>query len=156
MPRWMKTPKATLGGLGDQPKWKALYTTDSERVLVDETGKYAPEMEVAQETHDDIFHVFRFSLDRLKAVKGYLVPGKYRADWPHPLSHYEEWFTKSLASVARSAGSTEANLRTALCSVNVKKRAQAYRVIGGYHGFMEFDQRPLTLSSSELDERWSR
>lgn len=81
-----------------QPSWKILYSTDCERVLIDETGVYSPEMEVCQEIFDSSesstckccdgsgiecdnpdceygrvetgnkFEVFRFSLDRYKIV----------------------------------------------------------------------------------------
>ena len=149
---WM----TTFGGLNSQPKWKALYTTDEERVEVDETGEYPPEMEVAQEIDDDHFEVFSFSLDRLKVVKGHLVPAGYKADWPLLVHQYDAWFAKDLASVAKTVGTTEAKLRAAFVSEGVKARAWAYNAVGSHHGFVNFDQYPETLTTEELDKRWDR
>jgi len=154
---WM----TTFGGLNSQPEWEALYTTDEERVEVDKTGVYPPEMEVAQDLEDGDddgghFEVFRFSLDRLKEVKGYLVSERYQADWPHAASQYQEWFVKSLPEVARSMGTTATKLRAAFCSKDAKDRAWAYSSVGGHHGFVNLDNYPLTLTTEELDKRWGR
>lgn len=52
-----------------QPVWKTIVATDYSRVKIDETGEYAPEMEIAQESENERFDVYRFSLDKLQAVK---------------------------------------------------------------------------------------
>jgi hypothetical protein len=144
-----------------QPTWRTLTATDYSRIEVDETGVYAPEMEIAQDLENGSFEVFRFSLDRLREVAGevsgkvYLVTERYRPDWPHPLPAYDEWFAKDLAEVATSHGTTEEELRAALCSEDPKDRGWAYESIGGHWGFVNLDTDPLILTAEELDQRWN-
>lgn len=141
-----------------QPKWKTIQATDYSRIQVDETGVYAPEMEVAQDCENGTFEVFRFSLDRLKRDEesGFLIPFGWDESWPYGASVYREWFDRDLARVADSIGSKVADLRTALCSDGTNDRAWAYEAIGGYHGFVNLDSDPLTLTESELDARWEK
>jgi hypothetical protein len=147
-----------------QPVWRRVYATDDRQLFVDETGVYAPELEVAQEIDDEPaaerFEVFRFSLDRLKVVTvdgaSYLVSDKYAPDWPHPVASYVEWFAKHLPSVAATVGSTESDLISALTCEDPGTRAEAYEAICSHFGYHEFDSYPLTLSEDELNARWSK
>lgn len=143
-----------------QPKWKLLWSTDYSAVWLDETGVYDPEMEIAQEYERNgktRFQVYRFSLDKQKAVRRegvvYIVPARWDETWPHPLPDYEEWFIGDLARVASSIGATENEMIEALTSDDVNDRAGAYESIGGYHGFDNLDQYPQDLSERELERR---
>lgn len=137
-----------------QPVWKLVYATDYSALYRDETGVYPEELAVAQTDDDrdeddpDRHHVYRFAIERCAIVRGYLVHVSLvgRADLPYAWSRYEEWFAKDLASVARSVGSSCADLIAALCSEDAPTRACAYEAIGGYHGFDNFDQYPDTWS----------
>jgi hypothetical protein len=145
-----------------QPQWKTLFCTDYSRVQIDETGVYAPEMEVAQDNGDDesapAFAVYRFSLDKLKTVrangKAYLVPAAYDATWPHPVASYQEWFADDLKAIAASAGTTRRELVAAFTSDDVNARAWAYETVAGYHGFANLDSDPLCLTEEEFNDRW--
>lgn len=139
-----------------QPRWKCIQATDYDRVLVDETGVYVPEMEIAEEAREGRFKVFRFSLDRLKEVNGFLVPFTYGADWPHPVASYEEWFADDLPDVERTCGLDPGTLRALLLSDEPLARAEAYECIGQHHGFVNLDSDPLMLTENELDARWSK
>lgn len=145
-----------------QPKWKCIQAMGYSRVLVDETGVYEPEMEIAQDIGRGFFEVYRFSLDRLKEVEGsegprrYLVTERYEPSWSHPLPSYEEWFAESLPHVARASGTSSSVLRECLCSETVLARAEAYEAIGSYHGFINLDSDPLMLTEDQLNERWAR
>jgi hypothetical protein len=137
-----------------QPNWKPLYETDYSSLYEDTTGVYAPELEIFEDNESDgTCQVFRFSVDQCAVVDGYLVLASIArsTDLPHPMHCYVEWFAKDLASVASSVGSTEADLILALCSPDPGTRAEAYEAIGGYHGFINFDQYPrnCTIRSSE-------
>lgn len=144
-----------------QPKWKLLWSTDYSALFVDETGVYDPEMMIAQESDDDgktKFQVFRFSVDKQKEVrKGntiYVVPDRYDESWPHPIKVYEEWYIKDLKKVANSVGGSVEELIEQLASDNPSTRSGAYESIGGYHGFMNFDQYPETWSEKKMDKDW--
>lgn len=134
-----------------QPKWGLLIVTDYSRILVDETGQYPPEMEIAEDLENGMFAVFRFPLPQLKNERGHLVTLNYADDWPHPLPDYDEWFAASLAAVARAHGATKKELSDALCSADPYRRAWAYECIGSYHGFENFDSPPRILSKEEVD-----
>jgi hypothetical protein len=155
-----------------QPVWKLVYATDYSALYRDETGVYPEELAVVQTDDDrdeddpDRHHVYRFAVERCAivrlddngdvtddpTVRGYLVHASLvgRTDLPHAWSRYEEWFAKDLASVARSIGSSRADLIAALCSEDAPTRACAYEAIGGYHGFANFDQYPDTWSESNF------
>lgn len=102
--------------------------------------------------------VYRVCVEHLKEVRKddhmYLVPFRYEDSWPHPLSAYEEWFTKDLASVASFAGTKEEELRADLVSFNPMTRAYAMETLAGYFGWHEFDSDPLLLSHREIQERY--
>lgn len=148
-----------------QPTWKLLWSTDCTRLLVDATGVYPPELEIADEVFDapdaERFVVHRVCLERCQAVRPdpggpvYLVPGAWTPEWAHPLPSYVEWFAKHLGAVASSAGTTEEDIIAGLCSDDPSERASAYQDIIGHFGAHEFDSYPLLLSEEELNKRWS-
>ncbi len=144
-----------------QPKWSTIQRTDYSCIQIDETGVYAPEMEIAQDLENGTFEVSRFSLDRLKLSHGgygYLIPLAYTEDWPHPVHMYREWFDGEgeLTAIARFIGSTENELRTAFQSLDTLARAWAWESVGSYWGFANLDGDPLILTEDELNERWAK
>lgn len=136
-----------------QPSWKLVYSTDCTALYEDTTGVYAPELAVSEDCGDGTYQVFRFSVDQCALVGSYLVLASIatRTDLPHPMPSYVEWFAKDLASVASSVGSSKEDLIEALCHADAGTRAAAYEAIGGYHGMINFDQYPETLTESQMD-----
>ena len=133
-------------------------------VYRDTTGVYAEEAEklfVLDAVYHESFTVYRFSLDRLKQVRDgenlYLVPVRFDASWPYPVSHYDEWFHKDLNSIAKSTGQTVQELREAFCSEDARVRAFAYEAIGDYHGYENLDGYPLTFTNrTEVEARYAK
>jgi hypothetical protein len=159
-----------------QPTWKLLQNLGDVNpidyggyfVFTDETGVYSPEAELLispdeEPAEDDPqYMIYRFSLDRFKTIEDeethtiYLIPYRYNVDeWPYPASRYDEWFHKDLASVARFIGSTVEEMRSDLCSEDPLSRAHAYRAIGDYHGFENFDGYPLRLTRADVETRYA-
>lgn len=154
-----------------QPKWKVRSRSDDTLVLEDTTGVYDPEVEYADEINDAgaedkdgcplaTFEVFRFTPYQQKVVRHagrrYLVPVRYQPSWPHPIHKYPVWFVSSLPDIARSHGTTEAELVQALCSDEVQQRVWAYQCIGGHWGYHNLDGYPLTMDEHELEARWDK
>ncbi len=158
-----------------QPVWKKIGTVgdvnpldyDGGFIYEDETGVYPPELEYIQaqsESNADEsgpWKVYRWSLDRCETVtvgeKTLLVPFGFptRADLPHPITDYDEWFNSDLESAASSADRTVENLRAAFCHEDAQLRAWAYLDLAQYHGFENFDSDSLTFTSrKELEARY--
>lgn len=85
----------------------------------------------------------------------YLVPMAYDETYPKPVSEYQEWFVKDLASIAATVGMDVADLRAALCSENILDLANAYRAIADHHGWHELDSYPLMLSRNDIEKRYA-
>lgn len=117
-----------------------IYPEAAEKLLVDE----------------DTYTVYRFPLDRLKLVDGYLVPLAYVPNWPHPLEKYDEWFHEELGEVAEFSGTQKAQLELAFTSADPVDRAFAYEAVGNHFGWVEFDSYPLTISRQEAEKRYRR
>ena len=147
-----------------QPNWKLIANLGDVNpidhggyfVYQDTTGVYTEEAEKVF-VYEDSWQVYRFHLDRLKMVQGYLVPLRYSPDWPEPLFRYDEWFHKDLASVALHTGQSVQALRTDFCSENALDRARAYEAIGDYHGYENLDGYPLTFTNrKEIEARYKK
>jgi hypothetical protein len=150
-----------------QPTWKLIANLGDVNpieyggyfVYRDETGTYTEEAELLLEPPEDAteerWTVYRVPLDRCKLIRGYLVSAKYKADWPHPLPSYDEWFHKDLEGVADSMDWDIDELREAFCSADPLKRAEAYRAVGDYHGWENLDSYPLTLTREEVETRYT-
>jgi hypothetical protein len=143
-----------------QPEWRLFKSLgDLGEIYEDQTGQYEPEVELweAYETErgKTRFLVHRFSLERKSLYKGRIIPFGFhkRADLPHPIGQYEEWYSKDLGSVASSAGTTKARLARDLTSADPLRRFWAYYAIGGHYGFDNFDSDPLDLSEKEFEKR---
>jgi hypothetical protein len=152
-----------------QPVWKLVANLGDAHpfdyggyfIYQDQTGVYPPEgvllVEPEDDDHDDHdegrYLVYRFVLDRLKEVHGYLVPIRYQPDWPHPVHRYEEWFTDSLDEVADCCD--QHDIRELLCSADPLALAHAYRAIGDYHGFENLDSYPRRLTRELVEKEFS-
>jgi hypothetical protein len=141
-----------------QPKWREVAQTDFYRLLVDDTGVYDPEVEIADEIGDPGFNLYRVELERFKTVivggTRYLVPIEWTEEWPHETPQYQPWFYDDLESIASSTSETREDLISQLCSEDPKERLGVYLSIGGHWGWENFDGYPLVLSEQELHERW--
>jgi hypothetical protein len=140
-----------------QPKWKCVAQLGDASpveyggywVFVDETGVYTPEAELWEPGPEegDEGTVSRFSLEICTYVNGVLSDNKY-----HP--NHPAWFAEDLTDVARCVGLAVSSLRKDLCSSSAATRAIAYRSIGEFHGFLNFDQYPLTVTEAEARRRY--
>ena len=130
----------------EQPQWEQIANLGDVNweehggyfVYRDTTGVYPEEAEFVL-PEDDGGTRYRFILDRLKMVDGFLVPIRYESDWPHPVKSYDEWFHEDLSKVAAFIGTDLESMRKMLCSENPLQRAEAYRAIGEYHGWENLD-----------------
>ena len=98
--------------------------------------------------------VYRFEPERLKWVRGYLVPLAYESGWPQPLHLYEEWFGNRLDYVAESMDLDLEDFQKAFASEDACVRARAWIEVGHYFGWHELDHYPLELSQHEAYERY--
>jgi hypothetical protein len=81
--------------------------------------------------------VYRFDADRLDHAQA-----------------EREWFGDDLEKVARTVGTTKANILRRLASANVVERATAYLDVISYFGPDEFDSDPLVFSAAEAEKRY--
>jgi hypothetical protein len=156
--------------MANQPKWKLLANLGDVNpieyggyfVYVDETGAYPPEAEWLEADEDGTWTVYRFILDRCTHVNGILSNNPYHPD--HPV-----WFAKPeseraarpqdntyLKDAADCCGTDPDELAKLFCSADPLERAEAYRVVGLYHGFANLDQYPLQFTSrKEVSARYA-
>jgi hypothetical protein len=142
-----------------QPVWKCIanlgdvnYLEYGGRlVFIDETGVYPPEVEVIQEPCDGDAHftVHRFIVEPCTYVAGILSDNRFHPTMP-------AWFADDLESMARYAGRTVADLIAMFLSDKVEERAEAWLIVGDYHGFDNLDSYPLRLTRKEATRRYRR
>jgi len=127
-------------------------------VYRDTTGVYEEEAEFWNEPdeEDGPITVYRIMLERKKMVGPYLVPLRYDPSWRHPVEQYDEWFHKDLADVAESVGLEKEAIEEMLCSGDPIKRANAYWMIGQYHGWENLDSYPETYTRREAKQRYRK
>lgn len=166
-----------------QPVWKFLANLGDRNplehggyfVYEDETGVYPAEAEILEEAVSGKYRIYRFILDRLKLVAGYLVPWEFQSTWgkrsPIPgvldwipdrnllaehAARYDAWFHKDLAKIAESADTSLEALEQAFTSENPIERAQAYRELGQYYGWHELDNDPVLLTRAEVKKQFRK
>jgi hypothetical protein len=134
---------------------------DLTKVYADEGEYVEPYKEVDNEIIS--WRIWRFSLDKLKQHKHptedrmLLICTRYRANWPHPVEGYDEWFNRDISGLASFGGQTPAELREAFCSDNIIERARAYELVGKYHGFLNLDGYPLIIDGEGANDiMWKR
>jgi hypothetical protein len=147
-----------------QPVWKFIANLGDKNPLEhggyfvyrDETGVYQEEADllIPPEKEGGKYRIYRILLDRLKLVRGYLVPFKYGADWSHPVAFYDDWVHAHLDSVAKFVGVSVKKLAKAFTSRDPLIRAEAYRAVADYTGYENFDERPIILTRGEVEERY--
>ena len=103
---------------------------------------------------DAPYLVYRFELECLKLVGGFLVPMRYDPSWHHPLEKYDEWFSDSIPKMAAYAGVSEDELRKAFTSQNPHELAFAYELVGNYHGLENLDSDPLSLTQEQVEKQF--
>lgn len=145
-----------------QPVWKCIANLGDRSpieyggffVYVDETGVYPPEVELleAPDSDDsgDPWVLYRFILDRCTlSPAGILSDNKF-----HP--EISAWFADDLPRVADCVDYPIDELMADLCSSDPLKLAPAYRAIGEYHGFENFDSYPQSFKNRFRIERFAR
>ncbi len=134
-------------------------------VYVDRTGVYDPECAQLTPIDDDQgndsgkWELRRFSLPRCTFSNGILSDNRF-----HPES--AAWFasndtarpqdTTSLAKLASYSGLSEAQLIALFTSENVGDRAQAWLMVGNFHGFDNLDSYPQILSRKDVFNRFRK
>lgn len=119
-------------------------------LFVDETGVYAPELEILEEPAEDaetqVWVAYRIVLDKCFYTKGVLSDNKYH-------KNVQAWFGQLLVD---SGEEDEEQAIENLCSDDPKLRAMGYLHVVGHYGAYEFDQYPQTFNSSKVDERYEK
>jgi len=96
-----------------------------------------PNEEEDEEDEEGSVTVYRFDADRLTKAEA-----------------EREWFGDDLDKVARTVGTTKANILRRLASESAVERATAYLDVISYFGPREFDSDPLVLSAAEAEKRY--
>lgn len=149
-----------------QPVWKLLANLGDASPLehgglflyVDETGIYAPEMERVEmlddeaEEGEETYEIHRVILESCTFIDGVLSDNRFHPD-------HEVWFARNdgLKRIAESMDSPDGvdGLIESFCSADPLKRAHAWRDVFDYHGWMNGDEYPLTLTRAEAEERYA-
>jgi hypothetical protein len=153
-PQWKR-----IANLGDQSANHGCLDYGAFFIYEDTTGIYPPEGELIEELENDRITIYRFTLDQCTFTNGVLSDNPF-----HP--ELSVWFAPSAAE--RAARPQDSNLAQLCATVDITEdefialitspktldRAQAWRMVGEYHGFNELDSDPLTLSQAEAEERY--
>lgn len=153
-------------GRGEQPDWELVANLGDQNPLEyggyfiyrDKTDVYEDEAALIQpDAETGKFTIWRFQIERLKLVDGYLVPILYMPSWNHPVEKYDQWYHDQLPEVAKTMSTTPEAIEQALISPDPIVRAEAYRDLGDYFGWVNFDAYPLTdLSLAEVKKRYRK
>lgn len=163
-----------------QPQWKYITNLGDKNpidyggyfIYTDETGVYEAEVEYV-EVVDEAFDfdnedkgkwfVYRFQLEKCTYINGVLSENKFHPDHPAWFAQPESMMkerpqdTTYLSRMAECFGLTHDNLVELFCSDNVVERAEAYRMVGSYHGFDNLDSYPLEFTSrKEIEKRYKK
>ena len=155
-----------------QPKWRAVAQLGDVNpldsggywVFVDETGEYAPEAELLEvpDSDDGEYVAYRFILENCTYINGILSDNQFHPEKP-------AWFAGTkrerkerpqdstyLKNIADFIGMTVNELAKQFRSGDPIERAQAWRAVGEYHGFLNLDEYPLTMTRREARLRYRR
>lgn len=142
----------------EQPEWECIANLGDVNpidhggkfVLVDKTGRYAPEMEVLEkeENRRNNWRVWRFILEPHTYVNGVLSDNPYHPDKP-------AWYADDITGVAESCGVEPDELIANLCSADARERAEGYYCLFTCLSADSFDSYPLDLDREEVEERYS-
>lgn len=158
----------------NQPEWELIANLGDVNpidyggyfIYRDKTGVYVEEgvmlLAPQSDTDKQPWTEYRVMLERCTLTDaGILSDNKY-----HP--HHPAWFanpeeemvnrpqdTTYLSRVADYVSLTLYELQKMFCSLNPVERAHAYEMVGGYHGFLNFDEAPLNFHDrGEIEERY--
>ncbi len=163
-----------------QPIWKLFSSTDCERIFIDTTGVYSPEMEYADCIKEEdfkleteaVYYLYKVCLDKyLLNEEGRLVNEYNHEPWFEDTKHKNpsicinaekssycsvcaQWVSFNLKDAARSCGLDPNELRRMFCSDDVSELAYAYTTIYSSHGWNNGDSYPIELTETELNKRW--
>lgn len=137
-----------------QPKWRYITNLGDVNyleyggafVFEDETGVYAPELEIYDRDGNSMSRVV---LEPHTYENGVLSDNPYHKDM-------EAWYASKLPAVADCVGHDVELIRTALCSSQPVDRAIAYTHLIAYFGVFEFDNYPVKLTPKEARERYAK
>ena len=142
----------------EQPEWECIANIGDANpidhggkfILVDKTGRYAPEMEVLEKEYNrsNSWMVWRFIMEPHTYIRGVLSDNPYHPDKP-------VWYADDIKSVAETCGMTPLALINALCSHDARERAEGYYCLFTCLSADNFDSYPLTLDREEVEERYS-
>lgn len=126
-------------------------------LYVDETGIYAPEMERVEmldeeaEEGKEVYEIHRVTLEPCTFIDGVLSDNPY-----HP--KHAAWFADDIEAVAECVGFEDGadGLRRALCSEDPQERAWAWCAVLDYHGWINGDNYPRTLTRAEAEARYAK
>jgi hypothetical protein len=154
-----------------QPEWECIGQLGDKNpldhggywILRDKTGVYCEEgellIEPSTEEHKE-YTVYRFILDRCTFIDGVLSDNKYHPEccawWattPEKMAERPQ-DGKGLIDIADSSGISVEDLIEMFCSEDALRRAIAYRLVGNYHGFDNFDEDPMTMKRFALRNRY--
>jgi len=133
-------------------------------VFIDETGEYPPEAELLvppDEYDGKKYIVYRFVLEPCTYENGILSDNPFHKDHPAwfatPESERAErpQDTTYLRSICECMDIDEDKLIRLFCSDDPIERAEAWRCVGGYHGYHELDSYPLQLTRREVFGRYN-
>ena len=140
-----------------QPKWRCIANLGDASpvdfggyfVFIDETGVYAPEVELWEPPCDDSdetgpITAYRWTLEPHTFVGGVLSDNPYHPD-------HAVWYAQDLESMADCFDTTAADLIAGFCSADPIERAQAYRAVQEYSGAYELDQYPRTVDRTDAE-----
>lgn len=133
-------------------------------IFRDKTGVYAPEGEYLfcpDDEDSDEYTAYRFCLDPCTFIDGVLSDNKFHPDhcvWfatTPELMKVRPQDGRGLEDIASCMGSNVEELIGMFTSNDIVQRAQAYRMVGEYHGFENLDSYPLRMTRAEVEERYS-
>lgn len=142
----------------EQPEWECIANLGDVNpidhggkfVLVDKTGRYAPEMEVLEKEYNrrNSWRVWRFTMEPHTYVNGVLSDNPYHPDKP-------AWYADDITDVAEACGVEPDELIARLCSADARERAEGYYTLFSCLPADNFDSYPLELDREEVEERYS-
>ena len=151
-----------------QPTWKCIANCGDVNpiehggffVYIDTTGVYPPEAAKLEANEGNTeWTLHRFVLEPCFYTDGILSDNQYHKDHP-------AWFAKPESERADRPQDTtylsdlcdditEEELVRLFCSDDPLERAQAWRIVGDYHGYENLDSYPLKLNRKEVWGRYS-
>jgi hypothetical protein len=146
-----------------QPVWKFVANLGDANpiehggyaVFVDETGVYAPEcelLETPEDTGREVWEVRRIVCDTCTLhPEGFISDNRF-----HPGK--AAWFgsVEDLQELASFTGQSVADITGQFTSEDPLQRAQAWRTVGEYYGFINLDEYPRYFNREEITQRWAQ